>query len=336
MTYDKNYITAIILKNEHDSCSKEELEMLEEWYKRLNDETQAQKLNNSNADLKKNKIWESITAQIDSIEHQEAKIVELKASKSAFYYIARIAAILIVLAGSYVAFKLYNNRSIDTPIDNTEYLSQVNNTEKPQKIILADNSLLWLDAKSSIKYAKYFTSSRSMSLLAGKVFLNVAHDSSKPFVVATGDGLKTTVLGTAFVIEKGAASNQVKVGVLRGRVQVSDNVSKYATLCRNQAVSVNTDSKSATLSATDSLEMTGWFTSKIVLDNVTLKVVANSIQKNFGYTIKFSSPKLLTKRCSITYNATDNVEDILYLLDKIYHTSHIISGKIIHVKSSRD
>ncbi len=335
MIYNKKDITAIILKNEHDACSPEELQILEEWYNSLDDKAHLEKFENSSKDVKKNSIWEAVNAKVDTIETKEADVVEFKPGKSVFYYIARIAAMLILVAGSYLTFNWFSNKTINSTVDATVYLNQENNSNSPKKIILPDNSLLWLDANASIKYPEHFTIKRSISLLAGKVFFNIAHDSSKPFTVETEGGLKTTVLGTAFVIEQGGDNSSVKVSVLRGKVQVADKVNKYAILTRNQGVDVNTNSKIASLLVVDSLDMTGWFASKIVLDNVTLKEVAASINQTFGYTVEFSSPKLSRKRCSITYNATDDVDDIFILLNKIYHTKHNYSGNKIYIKPVR-
>ena len=335
MTLNKNDITAIILKNEYNACTPEEILMLDKWYNSQDDKALLDKFNSSSKDSMKKTIWEAVNAKIDEIEKQEASVVEFKSGKSILYNITRIAAIFILLAGSYLTFNWFNNKNVNTTVETTKYLSHINNSDKPKKIILPDNSLLWLAAKSSIKYPELFTNSRTISLLAGKVFFNVAHDPSKPFTVETDGGLKTTVLGTAFVIEQRGANSLIKVSVLRGMVQVADIITKYATLTRNQGVEVNRNTKVANLLKVDSLEMTGWFASKVILDNVTLKDVAASIKENFGYQIEFSSPKLARKRCSITYNATDNVDDIIILLDKIYNTKHAFSGNIIHIKPAR-
>jgi ferric-dicitrate binding protein FerR (iron transport regulator) len=332
MTYNKNHITAIISKNEYDACSPEELELLEQWYKSLDENATLDKLNSNNKDLIKKKTWEAITEEIDKADIEEAKIIEFKPARSLFYYVARIAAILVFVTGTYTAYNWFNKPQ---SVNKTQYISQLNNTAKPLKIILPDNSLIWLESKSAIKYPEHFSNTRTISLESGKVFFNVAHDTSKPFIVETEGGLKTTVLGTAFVVEKGSNSTSVKISVLRGKVQVSDNVTKYATLTRNQGVDVNTLTKTATILEVDSLHMTAWFKATVVMDNVTLKEVAASIKDNFGYNIQFSSPKLALKPCSITYNETDNIDVILTLLDKIYHTTHSISDSTVYIKVSK-
>ncbi|MBC7508276.1 MAG: FecR domain-containing protein [Ferruginibacter sp.] len=335
MTFNNKDITAIILKNEYDACTLEELQVLEQWYNSLDDKTQLDKFNNRNKELEKDKIWEAVTGTIDANETKEASVVKYKTGRTIFYYIARVAAILIVFAGSYLTFSWLNNKQAAVTVENIQYVSQTNNSNKPTKIILPDNSLLWLAANASIKYPKHFINSRNILLQAGKVFFNVAHDAFNPFTVETVGGLKTTVVGTAFVMEQGGTNSLVKVSVLRGKVQVADKETKHAILTRNQGVEVNSNTKVANFIVVDSLEMTGWFASKVELDNVTLKEVASSINQTFGYTIEFSTSKLSGKRCSITYSATDNVDDIIILLDKIYHTKHNFSGNKIYIKPLR-
>ncbi len=333
MDHHKNDIAAIILKNEHDACTPEELDVLEQWYNSLDDTRRLEKFENSNTELKKNSIWETINAKIEDIEPKKGKVAIFSPGKSVLYYISGIAAIFILIAVSYFIFNSYNNKAVN--VDKAKYISQINNTLKPKKIILPDNSLVWLESKSSIKYPEHFTNTRSVWLLAGKLFFNIAHDSSKPFIVKTEKGLQTTVLGTAFVIEKDDYNSSIKVSVLRGKVQVADDKINYATLIKNQSVDVNTNTHKADHLAVDSLEMTGWFKSKVVLNDVTLKEVATSIKENFGYLIHFSSPELSAKPCSITYNSTDNVADILLLLDKIYNTKHTFTDSAIYVKPAR-
>ena len=332
MSYDNNHIAAIILKNEFGACSPEEMQALDLWYKTLDDNKQSDSITDESREKTKQDTWASISAKIENEDNEAAKIIEFKPAKSFFFYMVRIAAMIILITGTYAAFNYFSSSK---NIDGISYITKINKGSSPVKIILPDNSFIWLDAKSSVKYPKQFTNTRTISMVSGKIFLNVAHDTSRPFIVEIDNGLKTIVLGTSFIIEKGNTNNSVKVSVLKGKVQVSDNEKKYATLTKNQSVNVIKTVKSATRSVADSVEMTKWFNKILVLDNVELKDVGASIKENFGYTVEFSSPQLSSQPCSITYNQTDNVEDILLLLDKIYHTTHIITGKSILIETTK-
>lgn len=87
---------------------------------------------------------------------------------------------------------------------------------------LPDGSLLTLDARSRVQMA-YFAGRRSVRLLAGAAFFEVVGDAARPFVVdvprAAGPGLRVTVLGTRFGVERWPGG-AVDVQVESGRVQV--------------------------------------------------------------------------------------------------------------------
>ena len=317
MKNDKNDILLAIIKNEYEACTEKDLILLNVWYNNLDDEFPFKDFRTININKKKAVIWSAINSKIG----EETNVLAFPHKKYIYYNILRIAAILVLLVASYSFFIKINTKTACK----ITYLSKSNYSYLPVKIILPDNSLVWLQSKSAISYPEHFTKSRNIVLLFGKVFFNVKHDSKKPFVVKTLSGLKTTVLGTAFVLEYEKIKNSLKVSVLRGKVEVSDNLNSYATLGKNQGLKLNLSTKKTMPIVVDSLVMTKWFNSKVVLDNVSLKIVAASIKENYGFEMVYSSKKLLSKPCSITYNSTDNPDSIFSSLDKIYHTTHTYS-----------
>ena len=97
---------------------------------------------------------------------------------------------------------------------------------------LPDGSVLTLDAQTRVALA-YYAGQRSVRLLQGAAFFEVAHDPGRPFVVdvpgdvpgdaddagAAAGGVRITVLGTRFGVER-AANGAVQVQVESGRVRV--------------------------------------------------------------------------------------------------------------------
>ncbi len=303
---------------------------IDSWYNSLQCKTILNGFNENDLEIKKNQQWVLIKTQIDRNEISYLENNSQPFVKPIFYYFSRVAATIALIAFSYYSYLFISQK----PENVSQYVTLTNNTNQATKIILPDNSLLFLKSKSAVKYPKHFTTVRKVFLLSGSVFFNIAHNPKKPFIVETGNGVNTKVLGTAFVIEKILSNNTIKVSVLRGKVQVSDNVKNYATLTKNQGVNLDIKSKTLLNVKADSLQMTSWFNTKVVLENVTLKEVAASVNKNLGYKIEFSNSKLLNKPCTITYNTTDNIDNILLLLDKIYHTSHEFSDNgTVYIKS---
>ena len=87
------------------------------------------------------------------------------------------------------------------------------------------SSVLTLDAQTRVTMA-YYGGLRSVRLLEGAAFFDVAHDPGRPFVVdvpmdaAAPRGVRITVLGTRFGVERGVRG-AVQVQVESGRVQVA-------------------------------------------------------------------------------------------------------------------
>ena len=86
-----------------------------------------------------------------------------------------------------------------------------------ETITLADGSVVTLNTDSRIE-ARMNGTERTVRLLQGEAFFEVAHDPSRPFRVYAGDGV-TVAVGTAFSVR--LEKNSVQVVVSEGKVSYS-------------------------------------------------------------------------------------------------------------------
>jgi transmembrane sensor len=86
-----------------------------------------------------------------------------------------------------------------------------------EKIKLADGTVVTLNTDSRIE-ARMNGQERSVRLLQGEAYFQVAHDASRPFRVYAGDGV-TVAVGTAFSVR--LKKDQVEVVVSEGKVSYS-------------------------------------------------------------------------------------------------------------------
>lgn len=84
-----------------------------------------------------------------------------------------------------------------------------------RQLSLADNSMLVLDARSAVD-VNFGERERAIRLLEGRLFVRVARDSARPFVVYTRDGSFST-LGTAFGV--GLSSEGSRLAVTHSAVR---------------------------------------------------------------------------------------------------------------------
>jgi transmembrane sensor len=86
-----------------------------------------------------------------------------------------------------------------------------------RQTMLADGSLVWLNTDTDLQVA-FSASRRSVHLVSGEAYFEVAKDSRRPFVVGVGDSTITAVGTTFNVYHRG---DQTRVTVLEGTVEVA-------------------------------------------------------------------------------------------------------------------
>ncbi len=90
---------------------------------------------------------------------------------------------------------------------------------RPFQLVLADGSIAWLNAASSITYPTAFTGQNRRVEMEGEVYFEVAHDKLKPFIVQTGT-TRVEVLGTHFNVKSFTDESSTDITLLEGSVRV--------------------------------------------------------------------------------------------------------------------
>ncbi len=90
------------------------------------------------------------------------------------------------------------------------------------QLMLSDGTRAWLNVESEMRYPVAFNSSSREIEITGEVYLEVAPDRAKPFLVKA-NGVEVQVLGTQFNINAYKDENTVKITLVDGAVKVSQN-----------------------------------------------------------------------------------------------------------------
>ncbi len=105
----------------------------------------------------------------------------------------------------------------------TGLINQINRSNKPETITLADGSTVVLQPGSQLRYPRQFADNQRIVLLSGDGFFTVVRKSAQPFIVYAGPTV-TRVLGTSFRVRAFANNPTVSVDVRTGRVSVSAHI----------------------------------------------------------------------------------------------------------------
>ncbi|WP_428667029.1 FecR family protein [Runella sp.] len=200
-------------------CTPEEKTFVEHWYGLLEAET-GESGQNIDMDELEARLWNHIQSNMETEEPTSPQ--RIRPLRSLIYRWAGIAAAVLLLGGWFFTQQLMEDtwslNSLVTPTA-SDWIERTNTDAKSQLIRLEDGSEVRLEPHSSIKYPQRFSSDKRVVYLSGDAFFSVQKMPSRPFYVHVGE-VVTKVLGTSFFIRTEAATQEVRVEVVTGRVAV--------------------------------------------------------------------------------------------------------------------
>ena len=147
-------------------------------------------------------------------------------------------------------------------------------------LTLADGSVLALNSATTVKVS-VDAHARHVALAEGEMGVDVAHDSSRPFLIDAG-GREVRVVGTRFDVVTHAGATRVTVE--RGVVQILADASAQAplaTLRAGQQFSQSTDGR-AVIRSVDPSDALAWRTGRLVYRDAPLTEVASDLDRYWG------------------------------------------------------
>lgn len=170
-------------------------------------------------------------------------------------------------------------------------------------IKLADGSTMQLNASSAVSY-QFTADKRTIVLLRGQAFFQVAKDANRPFVVEA-HGARTTALGTAFDVRIGAHTTDVMVTEHTVSVTPDDPSGPEVRLTEGQQAFYGRDGRIRNVRNADASVVLAWRRGQLVVDNAPLADVITEIGRHFSGRIIMTSAELAARRVSGTFAVTD-------------------------------
>jgi len=157
-----------------------------------------------------------------------------------------------------------------------------------KELILADGTIITINAESSLKYSRDYNKESRMVNLFGEGFFQVEKGTS-PFIVNTRNG-SVTVLGTKFNVN--SRNDVIEVVVNEGAVSFKPIDEKK----QSQNVIVRKgyyiDNQTLSPQVIPHSEYPGWIHNKLILNKTNLETVCNQIERKFDVNIVLDSNQL--------------------------------------------
>jgi len=164
------------------------------------------------------------------------------------------------------------------------------------QVILPDETKVWLNAASSLRFPTTFTGKERSVEITGEAYFEVATLYSKekqkiPFIVnvTSGDGnMKVEVLGTHFNVMSYNDEKQVKTTLLEGAVKVSKNGNSVLLRPLQQAQLTKTNNDLRVTNDVDVNEETAWRNGIFQFNDAELSTVMRQLARWYDVDVSYS------------------------------------------------
>lgn len=231
---------------------------------------------------------------------------------------SKVAASFLLLAsiGSffyYVGKKQNQNRE-----KHLAYFETITPLGAQTKIILPDQSVVWVNAGSTLKYSADFNDMQRVVSLSGEAYFEVVPDSLKPFVVKS-EKLDIKVLGTHFNVKAYPNDEIVDVALVTGKVNIymNDHVpnSGEVTLTPDRMLSYNKETNCVKVSKVNAADACMWTNGRFKFTEQNFSQIAKDLERKYNVKIRIDSESLNKEVFSGSFSSEYTLNEILREID---------------------
>ncbi len=226
-----------------------------------------------------------------------------------YRYALAAASVLFLIAGAWLWLKTERASSGEVAWTQVGTLAG-----QRRKIVLPDGSMVYLGARSRIKYPARFTGSMRKIELEGEAFFDVKKGADRAFEVQTPHNL-TTVLGTRFNVEAYGWEKMTRVALVEGKVRAG-NADSSVILSPGQMWSADNANRYQHVKNIG-IESKDWIAGNLVLNDMPLHEALRRIGNFYG--IEVDADSTVIRNYSITGSfGDDKAEKVLDALLAVY------------------
>ncbi|QJB32995.1 FecR domain-containing protein [Chitinophaga oryzae] len=250
-------------------------------------------------------VWGRISQAIDTAAATPVRTIGLRRWVAA-------AAVFLLLAGAGTGYYIYRYTG-------TQTVYAAYGTKK--QIVLADASVVTLNANSSLRYARRWGKNSVREVwLDGEAYFEVQHlkkdalplKAGERFLVHTGE-LDIEVLGTAFNVKdrRGITTVYLKTGA----VKVGTNATGVLSIKPGEEAEYRQQEGVLTKHPGDA-DAAAWLDNKMVLHNTPVKEIVQVLEDTYGYKVVLTDTAVANRRINGVL-PLKNTETLLYILSNM-------------------
>ncbi|QXU42859.1 FecR family protein [Pedobacter sp. D749] len=197
------------------------------------------------------------------------------------------------------------------------------------RLRLPDQSEVWLNASSSIKFPASFASAKLREVeLTGEAYFEIAKDKTHPFIVKT-NLQEVQVLGTHFNINSYADHQKTLTTLLEGSVQVS-NHAEQGKIIKPGEQSIVQDGQPITVAPADIKNVMAWKNGYFRFRNESIKEVMAKIIRWYNIDVVYTG-EVSDEKFNGNISRQKNISEVLTMLSYSNDVKFKVEGRRVTV-----
>lgn len=259
--------------------------------------------------------WNSIstgkdTTTFDALKRVNEKIgIHLEKGKTIWLKVfLRVAAVFILLIGISGLWFYLQQPNHPTMVEISAAYGET------KQVTLPDQTEVWLNAGSSLKYPSEFNQKIRSVSLTGEAFFSVTKNQSKPFVVETKN-LTVKVLGTKFNLKAYRDEHQTVATLQEGEIEVQTETRQKQKLAPNEQLVYNRETSTLNVVKINPEDIPDWKNGKLLFSEATLGRILQTLERHFNISFDIDkSIDLSTEHYTIKFEREETPEQIVQVL----------------------
>jgi len=195
---------------------------------------------------------------------------------------------------------------------------------KSSVLTLHDGTKIWINAGTRLVYPVEFETNKREIYVNGEIFLDVAHDAKRPFIVHTND-LRIQVMGTRFNVQAYASDDQSRIALESGSVKIISETADDVTLKPNTMYEQDKSGHSS-VKDIDIGKYTSWIHGLYMYESERLDVILKRLTRYYGTEIVFDA-SVSEIRCTGKLDLKENLDDVLATISVAALVEYVKDGE---------
>ncbi len=263
-------------------------------------------------------------------------------------YTEAVSPILMVDGGERIILDAKENHTIHSiegellTKDSAKVLRYVDNIKAEVKInelwipkganytlILSDGTKVWLNSQTLLRYPTRFEGNeRNICLLEGEIYLDVAEDKEKPFIIE-GNNYNVRVLGTEFNVRNYHNESACLTTLVHGSVEIESGLSKQSVIITpDQQVRIDTDGAMA-IQEVNAQQYIGWINGVLYYEHATLEKILKDLSRWYRFDYEFEEEVMSELPFAGSISRTNTIEQIIEIISSTNKLKATINEGVI-------